>query len=89
MGLHSRDCWLQCRFDLPAFWQEARRILKPLGAVAAWGYDIPNFPDHPACSKAMDEWYHGETHSYWSDRRRLVDNHYRGWKCCQADDARP
>ena len=28
----------RCRFDLPALWREARRILKPGGAFAAWSY---------------------------------------------------
>eukprot|EP00891_Asterochloris_glomerata_P004937 jgi/Astpho2/4937/Aster-06673 len=44
-------------FDFPSFWPEARRILKPAGAVAAWGYDIPTFPDHKACTELMHDWY--------------------------------
>eukprot|EP00891_Asterochloris_glomerata_P004935 jgi/Astpho2/4935/Aster-06674 len=74
-------------FDFPSFWPEARRILKPAGAVAAWGYDIPTFPDHKACTELMHDWYQatlcghwlqGETRSYWSDRRQHLDNHYIG-----------
>ena len=53
----QQACMLWCRFDFPSFWPEARRILKPSGAVAAWGYDIPTFPDHKACTELMSDWY--------------------------------
>lgn len=29
-----------CRFDLPAVYREARRILKPTGAMVAWTYTV-------------------------------------------------
>ena len=29
-----------CRFNLPAFYEEVRRLLQPNGAMAAWGYDL-------------------------------------------------
>ena len=38
---------LRRRFDVPAFYREARRVLRPGGALAAWAY-MPNamsFPD--------------------------------------------
>ena len=28
------------RFDLPAFYAEVRRVLRPSGALAIWGYDL-------------------------------------------------
>ena len=28
------------RFDLPAFYAEVRRVLRPSGALAVWGYDL-------------------------------------------------
>jgi hypothetical protein len=40
-----------CRFDLGAFYREARRILRPHGALAAWSYTCFDFPGCPAAGE--------------------------------------
>ena len=36
------------RFDLQKFYEEAGRVLRPGGVLAAWGYDIANLHDEDA-----------------------------------------
>ncbi len=41
------------RFDVPAFYWEARRVLKPGGALVAWGYYFPEILQHPAADHVL------------------------------------
>ena len=66
------------RFELPAFYREVRRILKPSGAFAAWGYDLCEFPDNEQANIVLQHLYNGVLGPYWSDRRRLVEGQYKG-----------
>jgi hypothetical protein len=36
------------RFDLPRFYAEAHRVLRPGGVLAAWGYDLCKLNDEDA-----------------------------------------
>ena len=36
------------RFDLPRFYAEAHRVLRPGGVLAAWGYDLCRLNDEDA-----------------------------------------
>ena len=67
-----------CRFELPAFYKEVRRILKPSGAFAAWGYDLCEFPENKEANKVLEHLYNGVLGPYWSERRRLVEMQYKG-----------
>ncbi|KAL9088199.1 MAG: hypothetical protein Q9165_006326 [Trypethelium subeluteriae] len=40
-------------FDYPRLWKEMRRIVRPGGTVAFWGYKDPVFVDFPKASKIM------------------------------------
>jgi len=62
-------------FDVPAFFAEARRVLRPSGVCAVWTYSTPTL-DHPAC-EALLEAYRGEVDAYWPPERYLVDTEYR------------
>ncbi|XP_074655249.1 putative methyltransferase DDB_G0268948 [Tubulanus polymorphus] len=44
-------------FDLPKFYEEVRRILKPGGVVAIWGYKYPDieYEGHPEASERASE----------------------------------
>ncbi|OJW76526.1 class I SAM-dependent methyltransferase [Thiobacillus sp. 65-1402] len=62
-------------FDLPAFYAEAARVLKPDGMVALWGYGrmvLPGEMDAPFLR------FYGETVGpYWPAERALIDDAYR------------
>jgi SAM-dependent methyltransferase len=62
-------------FDLPAFYAEARRVLKTRGVIALWGYGrlvLPGKLDEP-----FDHFYSGFLGPYWPPERRLIDEGYR------------
>jgi len=40
-------------FDYPALWPEMKRVVRPGGTLAFWGYDVPVFPSHPAASAVL------------------------------------
>ena len=62
-------------FDLPKFFAEARRVLKPGGALALWGYgrlDLPGGMD------AIFLRFYSETVGpYWPPERKWIDDGYR------------
>ncbi|BDA47402.1 Putative methyltransferase DDB_G0268948 [Coccomyxa sp. Obi] len=64
-------------FELPVFYKEVRRVLRPDGAFAAWGYDLCEFKN-AAANAALHTLYEGTLGPYWSERRRLVERQYEG-----------
>jgi hypothetical protein len=70
--------------DLPAFYSEVVRVLKPHGALAAWGYDLNKF-DNPNADKVMEDYYEGVLGPYWDEGRRKVEQHYRGMAWSRSD----
>ena len=62
-------------FDLPAFYAEANRVLKPNGVVAIWGYAAIHV------SAAIDPvvaWFeHERLGTYWPKGRELANAQYR------------
>ena len=52
-------------------------MLRPTGAFAAWGYDLSYFPECKPATALMREYYEW-LNPYWSDRRTLIDEQYRG-----------
>jgi SAM-dependent methyltransferase len=63
-------------FDLPRFWAEAGRVLRPGGLLAAWTYPLMSIT--PAVDEAVHGFYGGaEIAACWPPERRLVDEEYR------------
>lgn len=62
-------------FDLDAFYDEARRVLKPGGVIALWGYEKLRL--EPALASVVGRFYHDELDSFWPPERALVESGYR------------
>ncbi|MFZ5759899.1 MAG: class I SAM-dependent methyltransferase [Thermodesulfobacteriota bacterium] len=62
-------------FDLPAFFQEAERVLHDNGVLAAWTYNL--FSVNPAVDAVVDRLYAGALAPYWPAERGMVENGYR------------
>lgn len=74
------------RFDIPAFYKEARRVLKPHGVLAVWGYslEVLESEGHPA-NAALLRLFESTLGPYWDPKRRIIDSQYAGetgsWRC--------
>lgn len=63
-------------FDLPAFWQECRRVLQPGGVLAVWTYRLSQVD---ASVDAVVARLFGETFAgHWPPERSMVDAGYEG-----------
>jgi SAM-dependent methyltransferase len=62
-------------FDLPAFHQEARRVLKPGGVIALWCYERLSI--EPALDAVIEAFYNGAIGPYWPPERGYVERGYR------------
>lgn len=63
-------------FDLPKFYAEVRRVLKPNGVIAAWGYNRLQI-DHAGLQQVIDRFYDETIGAYWPPERVHVENSYR------------
>ncbi len=61
-------------FDYDRFYPELKRVLKPKGIFAAWGYDLCRINN--SIDKVLDQLYCEVLSNYWDPRRKLVDQHY-------------
>lgn len=61
-------------FDLPAFYDEARRVLRPGGVLAAWTYADPRLVGPPGSVLHL---FAEAMRPYWPAGRALVDSGYR------------
>jgi SAM-dependent methyltransferase len=62
-------------FDLPAFYAEARRVLRPGGAIALWGYERLEL--EPEVSRVVGHFYHRDLAGFWPPERHHVETAYR------------
>jgi ubiquinone/menaquinone biosynthesis C-methylase UbiE len=63
-------------FDRPAFFAEARRVLRRDGVVAVWTYGHPSL-DEPRADAVLQHFYSRTVGPYWPPERALVDTAYR------------
>ena len=61
-------------FDLPAFYQEVRRVAKPGAVLALWCYGLCKIS--PEVDAVIMGFYEGESAAYWPPERSLVDAGY-------------
>jgi SAM-dependent methyltransferase len=62
-------------FDLPAFYAEAKRVLKPEGALAVWSYNLLRID--PAIDKLVNRFYTDTVGPFWPPERKIVEHGYR------------
>jgi SAM-dependent methyltransferase len=63
-------------FDLPAFYTEVQRVLKPHGVIAVWGYNR-FLIEQPELQRIIDNFYVDTIGPYWPAERVHVENEYR------------
>lgn len=61
-------------FDFDVFYNEAKRVLKPNGTLAIWGYGLLRI--NASINKIIDNFYTNEIGPYWNKERRHIDNNY-------------
>ena len=62
-------------FDLPAFYGEVKRVLKPTGLLAVWCYGLVNLDDE--LNPTVQDFYLNRVGRYWPPDRKHVENGYR------------
>jgi ubiquinone/menaquinone biosynthesis C-methylase UbiE len=63
-------------FNFRNFEIEAKRVLKPDGIVAIWGYSLASC-DWDDLNTVIASFYKDATGAYWDPERKYIDDHYR------------
>jgi SAM-dependent methyltransferase len=61
-------------FDIPAFYREAERVLKPGGVLAVWAYAV--FASTPEIDRVVDHLYREIVGPYWPPDRGMIERGY-------------
>jgi SAM-dependent methyltransferase len=62
-------------FDIPKFFDEAKRVGKPGGVIAVWGYGLLKI--NPEIDEKLYHFYTKVVGPYWDKERKLVDEQYK------------
>ncbi len=62
-------------FNIPAFFHEAHRVLKPNGVIAVWGYSLLKV--EKKIDAELNHFYTKIIGPYWDKERKLVDDQYK------------
>lgn len=62
-------------FDLPDFYAEATRVMKPDGIIALWAYGLARID--PAIDTVITRFYRDTVGPYWPPERRWIEDGYR------------
>lgn len=61
-------------FDLDAFYAEAKRVLKPLGVLAVWAYNLLEI--EPEIDAKINAFYGETVGPFWPPERHLIEDGY-------------
>lgn len=64
-------------FDLPRFYAEVRRVLKPGGVLAVWSYGVQQV-EGEAVNDLVQHFYRDTVGPFWPPQRAWVEQGYRG-----------
>lgn len=62
-------------FNMPKFFEEVRRVLKPGGIIAVMGYGL--FRSNMETNRIIDHFYREIIGPYWDEERKYLDEKYR------------
>ena len=62
-------------FDLSKFFAEVKRVLKPVGVLAVWSYNVVSIA--PAIDRVIDRFYRKTVGPFWPPERGIVEAGYR------------
>jgi SAM-dependent methyltransferase len=62
-------------FEIDAFYDEVKRVLKPNGLIAVWTYGLTRI--NPAIDKWVQHLYADVLGAYWPSERRFIDVGYK------------
>jgi len=62
-------------FDLEKFYQEVKRVAKPKGVLAVWGYSLLNINE--AIDPVLLDFYKNTVGPFWNAERKLIDEEYK------------
>ncbi len=63
-------------FDFNAFYEEAKRVMKPNGLIAVWCYSLFQ-TDNAAFNALINVYYRDIVSLYWPTERRYIDAQYK------------
>ncbi|HYG50327.1 MAG TPA: class I SAM-dependent methyltransferase [Flavobacteriales bacterium] len=61
-------------FDLPVFYTEVKRVLKPGGILAAWGCGVAQV--NPEIDTVTNHFHNHTLNDYWQAENRIVEKEY-------------
>ncbi|KAJ9232878.1 hypothetical protein DTO169E5_7274 [Paecilomyces variotii] len=65
-------------FNYPPLFEELRRVVRPGGSIAFWGYKDPVFPGHPEATAILHHYSYGDHPDllgpYWSYGRAIIQD---------------
>lgn len=62
--------------DPESFYAECKRVLKPGGCLAAYGYGNGQIINNTECNILLKDFYTKTLKGYWNERRRHIDNEF-------------
>lgn len=81
----GRELLFLCRLDIPVFYKEARRVLKPDGALVTFCYMCPMVKGNHAASQLLDEFFTETLKPYLQPAHRIFMDEYKGNEPTPAD----
>lgn len=62
-------------FDIPKFFDEVKRVSKPNGVIAIWGYGVLKIDKD--IDPIIDDFYNNIIGPYWDSERTLIEEEYK------------